>query len=543
MAGWGIGLGGFTQGMDNGIKTGVSIASFMSQKKDRELREKHLAVEEARQQQELELNQQRAAREQQTFDEAQHDRQRTQADEDQRRGVFTQGNDAYDAAVKAGTAKPNDAYDWFAHTYAPHVEQFYLQKGDVQNAATFHKWSQDENTAQQIRDMGKLVGTYHDAAATGDFEPLKQGLTKFYNDLPADVTNGKKFTDLSVGKDANGNITAVNATFTTPDGKTVTQNLGDMGQFQQYLTGILNPAALYEHTMASETQANKFKGDIAEYAAKKNIDLNEDKSKRTLGLTGETPQKRYADAQSALTKNSVDGKPPTDAQVRAYLAQQDAYAAANAPGLGGGAPAPAPAPVIVDTRTGQAVNPSGQPSATAPPQAPPNPAAVTAPRPGSAPAAPAATDQPTPPPQDQNAAPPPPAPPPTTGLGAPPPPAAAPGQVVMPQSGPTPAPQYPSTSDVDVGKAIASGARTVGDKVAGVLKGGPPAPLNIDQINAARKASGQPPLTPEQAAQILNSAGGPQPQQQQADAATPPGAPMPSPTPTPDAPGGYGLPM
>jgi hypothetical protein len=529
MSGWGIGLGGFTQGLDNGIRNGVSIANFMSQKKDRELRENHLAVQEANQAQELDLRKKAEARAQQQFDEAEHDRQRSQADEDQRRGVFTQGNDAYNAAVKAGTAKPNDAYDWFAHVYAPHVEQFYLQKGDVQNAATFHKWSQDENTAQQIRDMGKLVGTYHDAATTGDFGPLKRGLTKFYNDLPADVTGGRKFTDLSVGRDTNGNVTAVNATFTTPDGKTVTQNLGDLGQFQQYLQGVMNPAALYEHTMASETQANKFKADIAEYAAKKNIDIGEDKQKRALGLTGKTPQERYADAQAALTKNSIDGKPPTDAQARAYLAQQDAFAASNAPGLGGGA-AP-PAPVIVDTKTGRAMNAPGQPSAAPQPQPAPNPSAVTAPRPGSSPDAPAATPQP-----QQGA--PPPAQASPTGLGgapAPAAPAAAPGRVVMPQAGPTPGPQYPSTSDVDVGDYLQKGARAIGS----ALKGGPPAPLNIDQINAARKASGQPPLTPDQAAQILNKAGG---QQQQADAsATPPGAPQQPPA--PDAPGGYGLPM
>lgn len=488
MSGWGIGLGGFTTGLDNGIKTGVSIANLVSEKKDRELREQHLKVQEDNQAQELDLRKKVDARAQQQFDEQEKDRQRTQGDENDRRALFAKGSDAYNSAVANGTAKPNDAYDYFAHDYAPHIEQFYLAKGDVQNAANFHKWSQDTNTQQQIRDMGKLIGTYHDAVATGDFDPLKNGLTKFYNDLPADVTGGNQFTDLNVTKDDKGNVTAVQGVYKTADGKTVTQNFGDLGQFQTYLQGVANPASLYEHTMASAQQAQKFTADLNEYAAKKKIDIGEDQTKHTLGLVGKTPQERYNDAYSTLQKNSLDGKAPTDAQVRAYLAQQDAFAQSNAPGLGG-TPQPAPSPVIVDTKTGQPVgNAGGAAPLSASSPAPP-PSAVTAPRPGGA-SGPATSAPPQSIPNPQNGTTPQPF---TTGLGG--------------------APQYPTTSTVDVGA-----------KVMGALRGKPISSSAIDQINAARKATGKPPLTADEMSQILKA----ETTQQQANA-TPPGAPQPSP--------------
>ena len=487
MAGWGIGLGGFATGIDSGVRSGISLANLASEKKDRELREAHLKNQEALQQKEFGLRQRE-------FDEGEQQRQlalaatqRQQADETARRGVFAQGNDAYNAAVKAGTAKPNDAYDWFAHVYAPHIEQFYLAKGDVTNAGAFHKWSKDEDTQQQVRDMGKLIGTYHDAVQTGDFDALKKGMIKFYGDLPSDVTGGNKFTDLAVTKDSQGNVTGVAGTFTTADGKTVTQNFGNLGQFQQYLQGVANPATLYEHTMASQQQAAKFTSDIAEYAAKKGIDLKEQGQERGLGLKGKMPAERYADAQAALMKNSTTGAPPTDAQVRAYLAQQDTYAASKAPGLTGGAPTPSqqqPAPVIVDTKTGKVVGADGQPIATSPPQAPAGGPAASQPSPADIAAPPPTVTQPSPQNEqnadDQSAA-----------LGIPPSAVAPmPGISGSPSPPPSPQPQQAQQQP----QAPQDQQQT--DPMDG-----------LDAINADRQAKGLPPLTVDQAAAMMQPQG------------------------------------
>lgn len=481
MSGWGIGIGAFTTGLTNGINLGRGLA------RDQQTNEiNKVKLEGAK----LELESAKRKASQAT---------------DLENLSKTAGAD-YDAAVKRGEAEPNHAYDWFSQNYAPRVEQMLLSQGDVARAASWHKWSQDTQTQSHVKQMGELIGTFHDAAATGNFDDVGKGISTFYNGLPADVRHGAKFKDLSVDKADDGTVKGITATFTRGDGSESKQTWADVGSFATTLQGWANPATLYEHTMQSDQQAKKFKANIAEYATKKGIDLKEKVAERGMGIDAKTktPQQRYSEAQKTLAGLSLDGKPPTDEAVRAFLKQQDDYARTAAPGLAapGAAPAagvPAPAKIIIDTKTGKpvAAAPAAAPAvAPGAPPAPaakePDPASITAPMPAAVPAAgaPVAAQAvpPTPPgigiastvgssataPMPPEAAP---AAVPVEAPAAPdqrapgivvaPPPAPA-RSVVMPQVGPNAAPQYQDTGAVDLDKNVVQPAKAAARKAGDV---------------------------------------------------------------------------
>lgn len=113
-----------------------------------------------------------------------------------------------------------------------------------------------------------------------------------------------------------------------------------------------------------------------------------------------------------LTKASIDGKPPSDADVRAYLKSQDDYALTVAPGISAQPVETSTAPAEVAAQPAAAVpggkssagkiivnQKTGEPVAGAvgkPLSMPVDPASITAPSPSSAPAEPSQPAAPTP---------------------------------------------------------------------------------------------------------------------------------------------------
>jgi hypothetical protein len=395
MAGWGIGLASFGDGFAKGIGLGNKLALEGQAMKLNDIK---IRDAERAEQDDIAANQRKT----------------------ELRGMGAQADTDFQNAVAAGDADANHPDDWFSKNYAPRVEAFYLKNNDLENANKWHNWSKDTETKAQIKTMGTLIGKYHDAAISGDFDDFSGSFGKFYNGLPADVRGNTKFKQFDVTKAADGTITGITATFDGPKGKAVTHTWNDLGSFQQSLGAWVNPSVLYDQTMKSVAEAKKFKTDLAEYAAKKGIDARaavaQKGAERAAGLSGKTPQERYQAAQDILTKASTTGKPPTDAEVRAFLKQQDDYAAEQAPGIApnvaaaaiptpvataapaapaAAAPAAparpaAPGKVIIDTKTGKPV----QPAAAKPIEVPAEPASVTAPRPGST--APATANGPMP---------------------------------------------------------------------------------------------------------------------------------------------------
>lgn len=405
----------------------------------------------------------------------------------------------YREEVAAGKVDPADADEWFAKNYAPVVEQFFIENGDLENAARWDKWANDTKTKGQIKSMGIMLGHFNNAIETGNFDKLDQSFGKFYNSLPDDVRGGAKFDDFSVTKDAAGKITGISATFKQPDGKTNTMQWSDVGSFAKVVQGLATPEQLYAQTMATESAKAKSQADIKEYAAKKGIDLRDDITRKRFGLDGKKtdPAETYRKTRIEVEKNSFPGQDSDpDKDTRKILDDARRYGESVAPGLGGasgsvapaaaGAPAPgggtggssagspvappAPQRIIVDTRTGKPVQPPASDAsaqAKAQPQQPQG--NVEAPQ------------LPTPRPQR------------APGIGVP----------VRPQRPPygNPLEELHRTGQVSRTSSIG-----VGDLVSGA---GAVAPMGeLDRINAARRASGLPPLTEQQAAEVLVRAGG-----------------------------------
>ncbi|BBZ94335.1 hypothetical protein BRDID11004_47620 [Bradyrhizobium diazoefficiens] len=366
MAGWGIGLGAFAGGLQQGIGLGQQIQN------------NRLTNEMNR----LKLQ----------------DMQRTADTNKQYDALGAEAQTDYDSAVQAGEADPEHADDWFAKNYAPKIEAAHLANNDVEGAAKWKAWADDAGTKKTIRHMGMLIGTLHDGNNTGDYEGFEKQFGNFYKSLPSDVQKRMgKFEGFRAETDENGQFVAT-ASFTDDKGKEHIFSWDSPQQLTQTIEGWANPSQLYTETMKGAESAKKFQADIAEYRTKKGIDLQFANAERAAGLKGRTPQERYAAAQEVLTKASVDGKPPSDAEVRAYLAGQDAYATSTAPGIGGAAQPSSdsnqPAPtqkLIVNQKTGQVVQPPAPSASRAaaaeaakPNPMPANPAAVTAPPPAAA---------------------------------------------------------------------------------------------------------------------------------------------------------------
>lgn len=515
MAGWGIGIGSFASGLSTGLKTGLSITDALDKRKIREqelgLRKKaddraerasaRADKAESRAEQAFTTTQKINAQKIRQNDIAINDAERARKHRDAMDSLVQKGSAEYKAAVEAGDAEPNHAYEWFSQNYAPHVEQALLSQGDLKGAAKWHTWAHHNDTKRQVQDMGRLIGQYHSAVQTGDFDQFGKSVAKFYNGLSSDLRDGATFQSLNVDKDASGNISGIHAVIKQKDGKTTTQTWSDLGSFQQTLNAWANPAAIYEHTMKSAAAAQKFKANVAEYAAKKEAEqgakLRGKIAERSVGISGKTPRERYAAAQAVLAKSSLDGKPPTDADVRTYLRQQDEYAASHAPGVkGAGAAAPpVPQKMIIDTKTGKPVSAapaaSSAPAQPAPPAA--SPADVTAPPPASSQPepAPAGTQpQPSPAPAGAQSRPAPVAP----GIGVRQPPvdgpAAAPASVMQPQSGAAVAPRYQDNGPVvDGGKALSDAAQGIKDAASYVGRSSNEAFQSAPEVKMIKKAA------------------------------------------------------
>lgn len=369
MGGYGIGLGSFVGGMQQGYGLGQSIQSNRM----------------TNQMNQIKLE----------------DMQRTQRQKQEMDEIGSQGKADYDAAVAKGQADPQHPDEWFAQNYAPKMESFLAANGDVAGAQSWNKFANDATTKRQIRSMGSVLVQLHDGANTGDYSGLDTEMGNFFKTLPAETRKRMgTFDGLRAETDEQGKFIAT-ASFTDQKGKEHIYTWDNPDGLRQTIEGWANPAALYAETMKTEEGKKKFQADVGEAAAKANIDIAKEQKLSELGLKGETPLKRVTDAQKTLMDDptrTAPGRPSLDEVVK-YVQDQDAAAAKIAPGIGGqqpqqSGPAAVAPKIIVNQKAAQAVDAAGKPL---PMVSGANPASITAPAPSSAPSGqPAAPSAPPP---------------------------------------------------------------------------------------------------------------------------------------------------
>jgi len=370
MGGYGIGLGSFVGGMQQGYGLGQNIQSNRM----------------TNQMNQIKLE----------------DMQRTQRQKQEMDAIGSQGKADYDAAVAKGQADPQHPDEWFAQNYAPKMESFLAANGDVAGAQSWNKFANDATTKRQIRSMGSVLVQLHDGANTGDYSGLDTEMGNFFKTLPAETRKRMgTFDGLRAETDEQGKFIAT-ASFTDQKGKEHIYTWDNPDGLRQTIEGWANPAALYAETMKTEEGKKKFQADVGEAAAKANIDIAKEQKLSELGLKGETPLKRVTDAQKTLMNDptrTAPGRPSLDEVVK-YVQDQDAAAAKIAPGINNGqqpqqsGPAAVAPKIIVNQKAAQAVDAAGKPL---PMVSGANPASITAPAPSSAPAGqPAAPSAPPP---------------------------------------------------------------------------------------------------------------------------------------------------
>lgn len=450
MAGFGFGIGGFTQGVDNGIKEGTSLANTFNQIQSRK--------------DDLGLRQKADARAQTQFDEQQQTYQDTQNERD----LGQQALSDYNGKVAGGDLPPNHFGDYFAKNYAPQIVAMKMARNDVTGATQFDQWSKDQQKQSLANNLGTMVAQTHQAVQTGDFQPVNDTIKNIWNNLPPEISGGAQFQRLDVAKGQDGTPQGITAVYLGPDKKIVKQQYNSLPEFVQHVEDLSHPQDMFER----ERDAGLL-GQLATAG----------------GQTGAAQGAQQGSADNSVDFSSAPlaSTPPASLGNSASPGTPAPQAKWAPPAPVPRAPAPAPSPV---------------------PAAPPRPVAA------ASPGAPVAAASGAPVAADTDTASAQPAPSSVQPLGADtaspaqaatqnqPPPSGEMGEVFA-----RPAPPNPAAAPI-VPTGLGSPAAA-------------PDSIDLGQINSARKASGQPPLTIDQAAQLMKPdaskssvsapSGGPQP--------------------------------
>lgn len=455
MAGWGIGFGGFVQGLEQGIKTRQSMDAARQEKqlRNQEIEANNIKLQQAHREQ----------LQQSTLD-----------------SVGQHYAQLYRQAAAADPEIEKHPGEWWAKNAVPGVKQVLLSMGRADDAAKFDKWVKDENNQRLMRHKAELFTKIGVAAQTGDWKPVSAAMKKFYNDLPDEFRNGSTFerldvtdadkanvklrgngrvsdafADLHGGKQAPYSIVPV---FKTKDGKEFTMPFHDAKTFRDQFDMAFNPVSAWQRQEGQLAEGEKLKEEQGKEAAKEGEKLKEKEEERRLGI-GTSPDERIA---SDIYKNAtLLGQQVTPEQIaQGVRTIKRGLQMANTPQLETEQP-----------QTQQPANPNAAAPKGAAVKKPPlseGPPSVTAPRPA---------DQAS----DDSA--------PTTVPGQ-----VNPGVVDVPGVG-----TVPGTPMSRLGIATQTASKQLGVT--------PPAaratPQLVSQINAARRSRGLPPVTPDQVAAMM----------------------------------------
>lgn len=191
MANFGIGLGAFTQGLNQGMDTGSRI-------------------KEMRQKQDF-----------QKF----------------KQGAFDEAKSARQADLASGKQGVGDLQSYYMKTSAPKIRDYLLEQGEVEKAQGWDKWLKDDKVQQGVNSWSKMVQSF----SMGDYEQAVGYLKDTYNNSGY-YDNGVEVVAHQVND--NGGVTA---TFKTADGKEFTQDLGDIEQVMRTNIMAMSPEGVFDY--------------------------------------------------------------------------------------------------------------------------------------------------------------------------------------------------------------------------------------------------------------------------------------------------------
>ena len=340
----GIGLGGFMEGLQGGMKTRADMDDRKRQK-----------VLDERQDKAFERQQKMWDR-----DDAEYERQ--EADRTAIRDINTQAKAEFDKQVAAGTQQP-DNFENFWSTYAlPKMKNTYLATGDLESAEKVIKWGE---TADAKRG-GKLAMNALLKAQTGDpdgalADVIEAGQIKGYIDHGYELQGNDKIMS------PDGQHVGYRLKLTTPDGDLVEQDI-TVADLPKMIATFANPEAAWQSQLAAQQKAAEDAKEIETYKTKKQIDKEYGTGSSATRTKAIEALRKRMDGGLAGDETKFDDLPREEQEklISDELALQEGQ-----PGLSGGSPSPA-APsgsgrkVVVDTATGKPVVRGGEKPAEKP---------------------------------------------------------------------------------------------------------------------------------------------------------------------------------
>lgn len=329
---FGIGLGGFVDGLQGGMRARESMDNRKRQKvlQEREDTEYNRAVKQR----------------------------------DEISSINTQAQSEFQTRVDAGTAKP-DQFDQFWSQYAlPKLKNTYLAQGNMEMAEKVQAWGDTEDT----RAGAKLAMSALTKAQTGDAagalaDAMEAGKRKGY------LAHGFEIMGQDTIVDPSGQLQGYRLKMKGPDGKEITQDL-PLAQVPKLIATYLNPEAAWQSQIAAQQEEGKRKTELQTYRDKKGID-------KEFSTTGD---KARGDAITALRKRMDGGLAGDETKFddlergeQEKLIAQEIELQSGQPGIGITPSGPASSgssgrKVLVDTATGQPVAPERSQSEPKSPQ-------------------------------------------------------------------------------------------------------------------------------------------------------------------------------
>lgn len=284
MAGFGIGLGAFMNGVTQGAQAAQSIKNGNARQKLIDLEVK---------------NAESAA-----------------AANDQARSIATQG--MQDA--KANTDGSYDAeVNYYNTKVVPKLQQHWMAQGDIPRAEAFGKWMQDQNVQQGLRLGAGLIRSVQ----TGDMDAAKDYMLKIHNQ-PGYIEDGMTSSDGKVIRDDKGNVTGMEFTLTNDQtGKKTTQKFNTLDEVTKFALMMGQPDQIFKAGMDTLAAGQKAQAEIAK--EQRGLGIDDYKARRDQGYKLEDQNNASMLRRAEEAEKNKDGKGSNvsrDAQAKISLLRQ-----------------------------------------------------------------------------------------------------------------------------------------------------------------------------------------------------------------------------
>ncbi|MND20845.1 hypothetical protein D3C76_48170 [compost metagenome] len=322
MAGnFGIGVGAFLSGMNQGIEAGERIGKARDRKALRDIATQGTDAAKAAREADIGKSINVGSTEQNGMTVPTYE-------------VGGQSYESEDAARAAAEKQVGGFMDYYAKTVLPKYQEHWMQTGEVEKAQAIDKWMQDQNVQKGVKAWANAVRSFQ----TGDREGFKNNLMAAYNQQGY-YQDGMTATAIEDVSDDKGNLIGYKISFKDPKGKVTTQTY-DGDDVARLGLNALSPAEVLSYGVNQLKQAQTARADLAkeDRKFKRDVALKKLEQGQRLESQGNESQLRMAEKAEERRTGGSSTKVRDAEAVGAWLKQQgysDDFIRSQAPRLVG----------------------------------------------------------------------------------------------------------------------------------------------------------------------------------------------------------------